>query len=175
MARTAANRVSAASPGGPRWRRPCSTGGRLMGSAPATLCSPGNRDRPVAADTTSLRADERPGVGVHGDVRPGQQHAVPSPDRPRLISPAYTEDFNAVKALGRKTGSTRTTEQTALAISGRQRQRPLESGGEPDGARQPPDDLRQQPASRGLEHRDGRYGVHHVERQAILWRPIRAT
>jgi membrane-associated phospholipid phosphatase len=38
------------------------------------------------------------------------------PGPPRgLTSATYTEDFNAVKALGRKTGSTRTEEQTALA------------------------------------------------------------
>jgi hypothetical protein len=38
------------------------------------------------------------------------------PDRPRtLASATYTEDFNAVKALGRRTGSTRTEAQTQLA------------------------------------------------------------
>lgn len=38
------------------------------------------------------------------------------PEPPRgLTSPTYTDDFNAVKALGRKTGSTRTEDQTALA------------------------------------------------------------
>jgi len=38
------------------------------------------------------------------------------PDPPRgLLSPTYTDDFNAVKALGRKTGSIRTEDQTALA------------------------------------------------------------
>jgi hypothetical protein len=38
------------------------------------------------------------------------------PDPPRtLASDTYTEDFNAVKALGRRTGSTRTEAQTALA------------------------------------------------------------
>jgi hypothetical protein len=38
------------------------------------------------------------------------------PGPPRgLTGAAYTEDFNAVKALGRKTGSTRTADQTALA------------------------------------------------------------
>lgn len=38
------------------------------------------------------------------------------PDPPRgLTSSTYTEDFNAVKALGRRTGSTRTDDQTALA------------------------------------------------------------
>ena len=38
------------------------------------------------------------------------------PDPPRgLLSATYTDDFNAVKALGRRTGSTRTEDQTALA------------------------------------------------------------
>jgi len=38
------------------------------------------------------------------------------PGAPRgLASPGYIEDFNAVKALGRATGSTRTEDQTALA------------------------------------------------------------
>jgi hypothetical protein len=39
------------------------------------------------------------------------------PGPPRgLASATYTDDFNAVKALGRKIGSTRTEDQTALAI-----------------------------------------------------------
>ena len=38
----------------------------------------------------------------------------PGPPRP-LASETYREDFNAVKALGRRTGSTRTETQTALA------------------------------------------------------------
>ena len=33
-----------------------------------------------------------------------------------LMSATYTDDFNTVKALGRNTGSTRTAEQTALAL-----------------------------------------------------------
>ena len=38
------------------------------------------------------------------------------PPPPRALSSAtYTDDFNAVKALGRQTGSTRTDDQTALA------------------------------------------------------------
>jgi hypothetical protein len=38
------------------------------------------------------------------------------PARPRdLLTQTYTDDFNAVKALGRATGSTRTADQTALA------------------------------------------------------------
>jgi len=39
--------------------------------------------------------------------RPGPPHA--------LTSPTYTDDFNAVKSLGAKIGSTRTDEQSALA------------------------------------------------------------
>ena len=39
----------------------------------------------------------------------------PGPPR-SLTSPRYTDDFNAVKALGRATGSTRTEDQTALAL-----------------------------------------------------------
>jgi hypothetical protein len=39
------------------------------------------------------------------------------PPPPRsLTSDTYRDDFNAVKALGRKTGSTRTDDQTALAV-----------------------------------------------------------
>jgi hypothetical protein len=39
------------------------------------------------------------------------------PGPPRgLTSATYTNDFNAVKALGRKSGSTRTEDQTALAV-----------------------------------------------------------
>lgn len=39
------------------------------------------------------------------------------PGAPRgLTSATYTDDFNAVKALGRKTGSTRTPDQTSLAL-----------------------------------------------------------
>jgi len=44
-------------------------------------------------------------------------HAQFRPGPPRgLSSPTYTDDFNEVKALGRKTGSTRTEDQTALAV-----------------------------------------------------------
>jgi hypothetical protein len=39
----------------------------------------------------------------------------PGPPR-SLTNPRYTDDFNAVKALGRATGSTRTEDQTALAV-----------------------------------------------------------
>jgi hypothetical protein len=43
-------------------------------------------------------------------------HTQFQPGPPRgLTDPKYTADFNAVKALGRRTGSTRTDDQTALA------------------------------------------------------------
>ena len=34
--------------------------------------------RPVAADTAGVRADERPGIGIHRHVRPGQQYPIPA-------------------------------------------------------------------------------------------------
>ncbi len=38
------------------------------------------------------------------------------PEPPRALGATiYADDFNAVKALGRRTGSTRTDDQTALA------------------------------------------------------------
>lgn len=46
-------------------------------------------------------------LGSHAQFRP------PAPRGP--LSRTYTEDFNAVKALGRRTDSTRTEDQTALA------------------------------------------------------------
>ncbi len=46
-------------------------------------------------------------VGSNTQFRPGPPRA--------LASAAYTQDFNAVKALGRRTGSTRTDAQTELA------------------------------------------------------------
>jgi len=45
----------------------------------------------------------------------GNTQFQPGPPR-SLTNPTYTADFNAVKALGRKTGSTRTEDQTALAV-----------------------------------------------------------
>ena len=39
-----------------------------------------------------------------------------APGPPRLTSRRYTRDYNEVKALGRNVGSTRTPEQTAIAM-----------------------------------------------------------
>ena len=58
----------------------------------------------------------------------------------------------------------------ARAFLGGQRQRPLESGGQPDRARQPSVDVRQQSAPRRPEHRHGRHGIHDLEREATLRR-----
>ena len=70
----------------------------------------------VATNAAGVRVDERPGVGIHRYVRPGQQYPIPAWTTAGLTSPRYTDDFNAVKALGRATGSTRTEDQTALAL-----------------------------------------------------------
>ena len=48
-------------------------------------------------------------------VLPSETQFRPEPPR-ALTSAAYTDDFSAVKALGRRTLSTRTDEQTALAL-----------------------------------------------------------
>ena len=94
------------------------------------------------------------------------------PEPPRTLnSTTYTEDFNTVKALGRRTESTRTARSDgAGAVLGGQRQCSLESGGEPDSARQQLVHVRQQSAARCSEHRNGRHRIHHLERKAILWR-----
>ena len=125
-----------------------------------------DRGRPVAADTAGVRRDER--AGRWRSPRRSFWSATRSSSldrREALTQRTYTDDFNAVKALGRRTGSTRTDgPDGARAVLGRQRQRPLESGRQPDRARQPSVDVRQQPAARRPEHRDGRHRVHHLER-----------
>ena len=134
-----------------------------------------DRGRPVAADTAGASAPmSAQGLAFTSMfVLVNNTQFEPGPPR-GLTSATYTDDFNAVKALGRRTGSTRTDgSDGARAVLGGQRQRSLESGGEPDRARQPPVDVRQQPASRGPEHRDGRHRVHDLERQAILRRRFR--
>ena len=57
----------------------------------------------------------------------------------------------------------------ARAVLGGQRQRSLESGGKSDCAGKAPVDVPQQPTLRPSEPGDGRYGLHHLEREAILW------
>ena len=94
------------------------------------------------------------------------------PDPPRTLGSAtYTQDFNAVKALGRRTGSTRTEAQTALA--------PFWEGNASVHWNQAANQIaranhlsmsRQQSAPRRSEPRHGRHVVHHLEREATLWR-----
>ena len=103
----------------------------------------------------------------------------PGPPR-SLTSVTYADDFNSVKALGRQTGSTRTEDQTALA--------PFWEGNASVHWNQAANQIARahqlslsdsNRLARGPEHRDGRHGVHHLERQAILrrgslevtWRP----
>ena len=103
-------------------------------------------------------------------VLPSNTQFRPGPPR-GLDSATYTDDFNAVKALGRKTGSTRTADQTALA--------PFWEGNASVHWNQAANQIarakhlshvREQPAPRAPEHRDGRHRVHHLERQAVLRR-----
>ena len=106
---------SAASPGGPRSRRPCSPGARPMASARATLRSPegqrsasgGRRRRRTAMSAQGLAFTAMFVWSSNTQFQPGPPRG--------LASATYTDDFNAVKALGRRTGSTRTEDQTALA------------------------------------------------------------
>ena len=65
--------------------------------------------------TRCARIDECAGAGIHCSVRRGCETQFRPPAPRALDSATYIEDFNAVKALGRKTGSTRTEDQTALA------------------------------------------------------------
>ena len=92
------------------------------------------------------------------------------PPSPRmLVSSTYTDDFNTVKALGRQHRlDTHRRPVVAGGVLGRQRQCSLEPGGKPDRPRQSSVDVRQQSASRRAQHRDGRYGDYHLERQAAF-------
>ena len=67
------------------------------------------------APDRARHGDERTGVGIHRAVRRRNQHAVPAGSPANARERTYTADFNAVKALGRRTGSTRTDAQTELA------------------------------------------------------------
>ena len=161
-----------ASPGERRSRRPCSPGARPMVSAPPTLRSRAARRSASGGRRRRRTCDERAGVGIHRHVRPGQQQRSFNRRPPR-----DSGEHDVRRRFQRRQGArsqdgldAHRRPDGARAVLGRQRQRPLESGGEPDCARQPPVDVRQQPAARGVEHRDGRHGVHHLERQAILRR-----
>ena len=94
----------------------------------------------------------------------------PGPPR-ALASATYTAGLQCGKGAGspNRIDAYRSSD-AARAFLGGQRQRPLESGGQPACARQPSVDVPQQSASRRSEHRHGRHGVHHLEREATLWR-----
>ena len=111
------------------------------------------------------------GLAFTVDVRPGEQHPV------RAWTTARSDQRHVRGRFQRRQGArsqdgidAHRGPDGACGVLGGQRQRPLESGGEPDCARQPSVHVRQQPAPRGPEHRDGRHGVHDLERQAILRR-----
>ena len=112
---TRGNRASAVSRGARRSRKQCSRGVRPMASTPATLPSAEGTAvgqwRPVAP-ATAMSAQ---GLAFTAHVRPGCNTQFRPPAPRALDSATYVDDFNAVKALGRRHGSTRTEEQTALA------------------------------------------------------------
>ena len=116
MARMAANRASAASPGERRWRRPCSPGARTTVSAAAILPFTGGTAvgqwRPTPPAFGPMSAQGLAFTAMF--VLDSNTQFRPAPPR-ALTSQTYTEDFNTVKALGRKTDRARTAEQTALA------------------------------------------------------------
>ena len=170
IAAVEAGHASAALPGEPRSLRKCSRGARLMGSWQlfGVYRRHGGRQwrptppafGPMSAQGLAFTA---PFVLVSAT-----QFAPPSP---RGLSDAtYVEDFNAVKALGRRTGSTRTEDQTALA--------PFWEGNASVHWNQAANQMARAnglPMSAsnrllGSEHRDGRYCDHHLERKALLWR-----
>ncbi|OLE90141.1 MAG: hypothetical protein AUG08_01375 [Acidobacteria bacterium 13_1_20CM_2_55_15] len=77
------------------------TGGTAVGQWRPTPPAFGPMSAQVLAFTAMFVLDN------NTQFRPGPPRA--------LTSPIYTDDFNAVKALGRNTGSTRSADQTALA------------------------------------------------------------
>ena len=89
-----------------------------MGSARAlSRVQRGDRGRPVAADTPTSVCAPMSAQGLAFTemfVLVNNTQFDPGPPR-GLNSATYTDDFNAVKTLGRRSGSTRTDDQTALA------------------------------------------------------------
>ena len=100
--------------------------------------------RPVAADGRVMRRNERGGAGIHRTIRAGQHHPVRSWTATKPGEPDLWRRFQHRQAARSKHGldALRGTEP-ARAVLGRQRQRALESGGEPDRTRQPPVDFRE--------------------------------
>ena len=87
---------------------------------------------------------------------------APPPPRP-LASSTYADDFNAVKALGRLTGSTRTPDQTALAVFWEGNASVHWNQAANHCACERSLDVSKQPPARRVEHCDGRYRHHNVE------------
>ena len=112
---TADGRGSAGSPGARRWRRPSSPGARPTASARADPPFIGGTAvgqwRPIAP-ATSMSAQ---GLAFAAPfVVESNTQFRPGPPR-GLATATYADDLDAVKALGRRTGSTRTDVQTELA------------------------------------------------------------
>ena len=114
-AETADNHGSAALPGAQTSRRPSSPGGRPMASTRATRRSPEERRSASGARYAPATAMSAQGLAFTAPfVVESNTQFRPGPPR-ALASATYAEDFDAVKALGRQTGSTRTDAQTELA------------------------------------------------------------
>ena len=123
------------------------------------------------------------GLAFTDDVRPGQQHPV------RARTAAKSDERRPTRTIS--TPSRRSVARPdRRAPTIRRRSRCSGTGNASVHWNQAANQIaranhlsivRQQPASRGPEHRDGRHGVHHLERQAILrlafrrevtWRPV---
>ena len=89
------------------------------GSFPANpeIFTGSTEPRPVAADAAGVGADGTPWMGnVTPFAQKDREGLLHEPGPPHLTSGAYTKDYNEVKALGRRTGSYRTPEQTTMAL-----------------------------------------------------------
>ncbi len=129
-----------------------------------------NRGRSLAADS-ARHGDERPGVGIHCAVRRRKQYAVPAG------TPARSRERYVRGGLRRREGARAQNGVDAYRVSdgartvlGGQRERPLESGCQPDCARRTSVDVQEQSAARRSQRRPGRHGVDDLEREAALRR-----
>ena len=151
-ARTAApgRATSAASRGAPRSPRPCSPGARTMGSARAYPAFRGGtavgqwRPTPPAFGAMSAR-DWR---SRRCSSSPTTPSSSPGPPRGLTSDDVHRRFQRRQGARSQDRIDAHRRSDRARAVLGRQRQRPLESGGQPDRARQPPVHVRQQPAAR---------------------------
>ena len=107
---------SVALPGEPRWRNPCSLGAPTDGFGASYPAFNGGTAvgqwRPTPPAFGPMSAQGLAFTEMFVLVNNTQF----DPGPPRVLNSAtYTDDFNAVKTLGRRSGSTRTDDQTALA------------------------------------------------------------